>query len=72
MPAILQVAPMLVWSPAGRSAFDRPQVRVVYRAARLNDGARDLYAPDDPRHGRTWVHFLGVQAEWWFNSASYR
>ena len=36
--------------------------------ARLNEGARDLYVPDDPRRAETWVHFLGVQAEWWFNS----
>jgi maltoporin len=71
-PAIAMIAPMLVWSPIGGSGYDRPQLRAVYRAARLNDGARDLYAPDDPRRDRTWVHFLGIQAEWWFNSASYR
>ena len=71
-PAIVQIAPMLVWSPLGGSGYARPQLRFVYRAARLNGGARDLYAPDDPRHDRTWVHFLGFQAEWWFNSASYR
>jgi hypothetical protein len=52
----------------GPSAYDRPQLRLVYRAARLNEGARDLYVPDDPRRAETWVHFLGVQAEWWFNS----
>lgn len=67
-PAIVQLAPMLVYSPMGPSAYDRPQLRLVYRAARLNEGARDLYVPDDPRHAETWVHFLGVQAEWWFNS----
>jgi hypothetical protein len=71
-PAILQIAPMAVWSPMGPSAYSRPQLRLVYRAARLNAGARDLYAPDDPRRDHDWVHFLGVQAEWWFNSASYR
>jgi hypothetical protein len=71
-PAILQIAPMVVWSPMGPSAYARPQLRLVYRAARLNAGARDLYAPDDPRRDHDWVHFLGVQAEWWFNSASYR
>ena len=32
----------------------------------------DLYVPDDPRHGHDWVHFLGVQAEWWFNSTTYK
>ncbi|HEY5938176.1 MAG TPA: carbohydrate porin [Kofleriaceae bacterium] len=71
-PSVLQIAPMLVYSPMGPSAYDRPQIRVVYRAARLNDGARDLYVPDDPRRANTWVHFLGFQAEWWFNSSTYR
>ncbi len=70
-PGVVQIAPMLVYSPLGPSAYDRPQLRLVYRAAHLNQGARDLYVPDDPRHARPWVHFLGVQAEWWFNSSSY-
>ena len=48
-PAVFQLAPMLVYSPMGPSAYDRPQLRFVYRAAHLNDGARDLYVPDDPR-----------------------
>lgn len=71
-PAVFQIAPMLVFSPMGPSAYDRPQLRLVYRAAHLNEAARDLYVPGDPRHDRTWVHFLGVQAEWWFNSSRYQ
>ena len=71
-PAVLAIAPMLVYAPMGPSAFDRPQLRVVYRAAHLNDGALGLYAEDDPRRGHPWVHYLGVQAEWWFNSSSYQ
>ena len=71
-PAVFQIAPMLVYSPMGPSAYDRPQIRLVYRAAHLNDAARDLFVPDDLRHDRTWTHFLGVQAEWWFNSSTYR
>jgi hypothetical protein len=71
-PSVVQIAPMIAWRPMGRSAYARPELRLVYRAAHLNGGALDLYAPDDPRHDREWVHFLGVQAEWWFNSASYR
>ncbi len=71
-PAVFQIAPMLVYSPMGPSAYDRPQLRLVYRAARLNDGARDLFVPGDPRRDHTWTHFLGVQAEWWFNSSTYR
>ena len=59
-PAVFQIAPMLVFSPMGPSAYDRPQLRLVYRAAHLNEGALDLYVPDDPRHGHEWVHFLGV------------
>jgi hypothetical protein len=71
-PAIAQIAPMLVYSPMGPSSYDRPQLRLVYRAAHLNEGALDQYVPDDPRHEHAWVHFLGVEAEWWFNSETYR
>jgi hypothetical protein len=42
------------------------------RAAHLDGGALDLYVPDDPRHAHAWQYFLGVQAEWWFNSSTYR
>jgi hypothetical protein len=71
-PAIFQIAPMLVWSPMGPSAYDRPQIRIVYRAAHLNQAALDEYVDMDPRHSHEWVHFLGLQAEWWFNSSTYR
>ena len=71
-PAIFQIAPMLAWSPMGPSGYDRPQIRLVYRAAYLNEGARNLYVPDDPRHDDKVVHFLGLQCEWWFNSSTYR
>jgi hypothetical protein len=71
-PSVVSVAPMLALSPMGPSGYDRPQLRLVYRVARQNDGARALYAEDDPRRTRSVMHFLGVQAEWWFNSTSYR
>lgn len=71
-PGMFQIAPMIVFSPMGPSAYDRPQLRLVYRAAHLNAAARNLYVPLDPRHDREWVHFLGAQAEWWFNSSTYR
>jgi hypothetical protein len=70
--SVFQIAPMAVFSPMGPSAYDRPQLRFVYRASHLNEGALDLYVPDDPRHAHAWVHFLGVQAEWWFNSSTYQ
>jgi maltoporin len=69
--SVLQVAPMLVFSPMGPSSFDRPQIRVFYRGAHLDQGALDLYVPDDPRHSHEWVHFIGFAAEWWFNSSTY-
>ncbi|HEY5951075.1 MAG TPA: carbohydrate porin [Kofleriaceae bacterium] len=71
-PALFQIAPMIAWSPMGPSAYDRPQLRFVYRAAHLNQAALDEYVPMDPRHSHEWVHFLGFQAEWWFNSSTYR
>jgi hypothetical protein len=71
-PAIFQIAPMLVFSPMGPSGYDRPQLRLVLNAAHLDEGALDLYVPDDPRHAHPWVYFLGVQAEWWFNSSTYK
>ncbi|HLU65409.1 MAG TPA: carbohydrate porin [Kofleriaceae bacterium] len=68
-PAVFQIAPMAIYSPFGPGSYARPQFRLVYAAAHLNAAARDhLYPLDDPRRGRTWVHFLGLQAEWWFNS----
>jgi hypothetical protein len=71
-PSVFQIAPMIVFSPMGPSAYDRPQLRLVYRAAFLNQAAQDLYVPGDPRADDRVVHFLGFQAEWWFNSSTYR
>ena len=71
-PAVFQIAPMVVLSPMGPSGYDRPQLRAVYRAAFLNQAAQDLYVPGDPRADDSVVHFLGLQAEWWFNSTTYR
>jgi len=71
-PAVFQIAPMVVYSPMGPSAYDRPQLRLVYLAAHRNGAALDEYVPDDPRHRHPWEYFLGLQAEWWFNSSTYR
>ena len=68
-PAIFQIAPMAIYSPFGPGSYARPQFRLVYAAAHLNDAARDqLYPLEDPRRAQVWVHYLGLQAEWWFNS----
>jgi hypothetical protein len=67
-PEVVQAAPMLVYSPFGRGSYTRPQFRLIYRLAHLDRDARDLFSVDDPRRDRPWVHFAGMQAEWWFNS----
>jgi len=69
-PAVVHVAPMLVYAPFGTRAYDRPQLRLVWRIARLNQAALDQYALEDPRREHATVHFVGVQAEWWFNSST--
>jgi maltoporin len=71
-PAVFQIAPMIVLSPMGPSGYDRPQLRLVYRAAFRNQAALDGYVPGDPRGAHEVSHFLGFQAEWWFNSSTYR
>jgi len=71
-PAIFQIAPMIVYSPMGPSAYDRPQLRAVMSIAHLNQGALDTYVPDDPRHAHGTVYYVGLQAEWWFNSSNYK
>lgn len=67
-PAIWQVAPMLLYSPSGWSSYARPELRLIYRVAGLNRGARDIFPLDDPRRDAEVIHYLGLQAEWWFNS----
>jgi maltoporin len=67
-PTIVAIAPMLLLTPTGPGSFARPQLRLVYRLAHLEDGARDQYPVEDPRHDREWVQYLGIQAEWWFDS----
>lgn len=59
------------FSPSGRGSYKRPQLRAIYAITDRNQGARDLYPAQDVFAQRTIEHFLGIQAEWWFNSSSY-
>ncbi len=59
------------FSPSGRGSYKRPQLRAIYAVTDRNQGARDLYPAQDVFSQRTLEHFLGLQAEWWFNSSSY-
>lgn len=63
------VVPFL--SPAGRGSYRRPQIRAMWVVTARSDGAREFYPTDDPFATRRVEHFLGIGAEWWFNS-SYR
>ncbi len=63
------VVPFL--SPAGRGSFSRPQFRVIYAAAVRDDVAKAFYPQDDVFSIRDVEHFVGVGAEWWFNSTTY-
>jgi maltoporin len=59
------------FSPAGRGSYVRPQLRIIYAITARNQAARDLYPAADVFSQRTIEHYLGLQAEWWFNSSSY-
>jgi hypothetical protein len=59
------------FSPAGRGSYKRPQFRLLYAVTARNEGARELYAPQDVFAQRAVEHYLGVGVEWWFNSSSY-
>jgi maltoporin len=64
----LSVMPAVSWE---RGTYARPQLRLVYTLSYLDEDARLLYPERDPRHGEAIQHFIGLQAEWWYNS-SYR
>ncbi|MCB9630986.1 MAG: carbohydrate porin [Sandaracinus sp.] len=59
------------YSPFGRGTYTRPHLRIIYAATIRDDGAQRLYPLEDPRSRQSVEHFLGVGAEWWFDSTSY-
>jgi len=62
---------MPYFSPSGRGTYKRPQLRIIYAVTARNDGARALYPAEDVFASRKTEHFIGLGAEWWFNSSSY-
>lgn len=58
-------------SPAGRGDYSRPHFRLIYALTVRNQAAQALYPLDDVFSLRKTEHFLGIGAEWWFNSSSY-
>lgn len=69
-PAVTKLSFIQAFSLEPR-AYSRPQLRLIYTASLLNESARLLYRPEDPRRELETQHYLGVMVEWWFNSASY-
>lgn len=69
--SVTKLGVMPYFSPSGRGTFKRPQIRALYVASMRDGGARGLYAVEDPFSQRSTEHFLGLGAEWWFNSSSY-
>lgn len=58
-------------SLGGRGSYARPRLRVIYSASFRDEGARGLYPLEDARARQSTEHFLGIGAEWWFDSSSY-
>jgi maltoporin len=58
-------------TPAGRGNFARPHIQAFYMLTVRDDGARRLYPVHDVFSMRNVDHFIGIGAEWWFDSTSY-
>lgn len=69
-PEVLQFA-LLPALSLERGTYSRPQLRGIWSVSLRNDAARNLFPDGDRRGEERVVHFLGVGAEWWFNSSSY-
>jgi len=67
-PQVIQasVLEILAWD---RAVFERPHLRLIYTLSYMNDHALNIYPSGDTRRGGNLHHFLGVGAEWWFNSS---
>lgn len=79
IPAVVAISAIPALS-FDKGSLARPQFRLVYTLSVMNEGARLDLPRDDPRRDgcdprgacpATTQHYLGLQAEWWFNS-SYR
>ena len=62
---------MPYFSPSGRGSYKRPQLRVIYAITARNAATRELYPALDVFSQRAVEQFIGLGAEWWFNSSSY-
>lgn len=71
VPAAWRVSVLPMITPMGWGSYTRPILYGVYTATFRNQAAQDGYPEEDPRSERSTEHYLGLHAEWWFNSSSY-
>ncbi|MCB9760523.1 MAG: carbohydrate porin [Alphaproteobacteria bacterium] len=71
LPQVTKLALLPAIQPR-RGGLARPQLRLQYVLTVMNNDARSWYAESDTRHRSNVQHFIGVGAEWWLNSATYR
>lgn len=68
LPMITKVSFFPAFSFGDSLSLGRPQIRLVYTASFVNADARALFPEGDKRRERSIQHFLGIGAEWWFNT----
>lgn len=68
-PTLFRLALMPYVSPTGPGSFRRPHLFAVYAITLRSDDARAQYPDEDAFAQRSVEHYLGLGAEWWFDSA---
>lgn len=71
-PMVFRASLLPIVSPLGRGTYSRPIIYAIATISRLSDDAlAALFNPADIRANTNTVYYLGLGAEWWFQS-SYR
>jgi len=70
-PSVWKISILPTWI-SGPDTYSRPAVRLFYTIALPNEDARLWYHRMDYRRTRSIEHFVGISAEWWFNSSTYQ
>ncbi len=70
-PSVWKISILPTWI-SGPDTYSRPAVRLFYTIAMPDEDARLWYHRMDYRRTRSIEHFVGISAEWWFNSSTYQ
>ena len=71
VPMAFQVAFMPTLA-AAKGSYARPHLRLIVATTFQNDDAKALFAEEDPRSQHSRHDYVGLLAEWWFNSSRYQ